>query len=80
MTPKPTLTELREVEQVRSRVWRHVLTGWHIWLPEDKRSFSIVNRNGQKISSRTSRSLYTATRWCGEQAKLEERLRVQGSK
>jgi hypothetical protein len=48
------------VTLIRPRRWLHVATGLTIWLPCDKRTFRVGNRDGDELTPRRFRSLRTA--------------------
>ena len=45
---------------IRPRRWLHAATGLFIWLPCDKRTFRVGNRDGDEQTPRRFRSLKTA--------------------
>jgi hypothetical protein len=48
------------VTLIRPRRWLHAATGLTIWLPCDKRTFRVINRDGDEQTPRRFRSLKTA--------------------
>jgi hypothetical protein len=48
------------VTLIRPRRWLHAATGLIIWLPCDKRTFRVINRDGDAQTPRRFRSVRTA--------------------
>lgn len=55
------------VTQIRPRVWRHAATGLDIWLPCDKRTYRVVDRDGNAATSRRFRSFTAAANFLATQ-------------
>lgn len=62
------------VTLIRPRHWQHAATGLTIWLPCDKRSFRVINRDtGEDYSPRRFRSLRTAAAFLDRLANAAQR-------
>jgi hypothetical protein len=58
---------------IRPRHWQHAATGLTIWLPCDKRSFRVINRDGDEQTSHRFRSLRTAAAFLDRLANAAQR-------
>jgi hypothetical protein len=58
---------------IRPRRWLHAATGLFIWLPCDKRSFRVGNRDGDEQTPRRFRSLRTAAAFLDRLANAAQR-------